>query len=480
MKIQNHHEGIIATSRYWIVAVTGLLLFFLIGMSPLHADGQLPDFTRIFEQESKAVVRIEVTATLENAQSDVPPFGFDQLPEPWRRFFEIPPGMQQPSPRQAQGFGSGFIFSEDGYIITNAHVVNNATNIVVGLQDQKEYTAELIGSDTLTDVALLKIAAKGLPVATFGDSDTIKVGQWVLAIGAPFGFDYTATQGIVSAVARNLPSETYVPFIQTDVAVNPGNSGGPLLDGDGKVIGVNSQIYSRTGGYQGLSFAIPVNVVESVVNQLRNRGQVSRGWLGVSIQNVDQTLAESFGLERPTGALIASVSDNSPAQKAGLKSGDIILEFNDRLVVNSGALPPMVGVVSAGKSVPLKILRDGRELSLDVTIAELDAGMARGAPEHRRQEKTASLGLVVSNLTAEQMQARGIDHGVQINEVEPGSPAASAGLRAGDVILSLDRNTVSNAREFASIASRLPTGKVVPILVQRADSALFLGLKIPK
>jgi serine protease Do len=281
-------------------------------------------------------------------------------------------------------------------------------------------------------------------------------------------------------VARSLPSETYVPFIQTDVAVNPGNSGGPLLDADGNVIGVNSQIYSRTGGYQGLSFAIPANVVKSVVDQIRTRGRVSRGWLGVTIQNVDQALAESFGLERPTGALIAKVSEDSPAQKAGLKSGDIILEFNHRIVINSGALPPMVGAVTVGTSVPLKILRNGKEKSMEVTIAELDVEASESQPAATNLDETATLGIVIADLSAEQLQESGLDHGVQVTQVNPGSPAGNAGLRAGDIILSLNQQQVSNALEFRTIVRRLPAGKVVPVLVQRGDAALFLGLKMQK
>ncbi len=312
---------------------TGLLLgsgVILTACGYVQADSRLPDFTAIFEQQSPAVVSVTVS-TSEDTSPYMPPFDLDQFPEPWRYFFE-PPEHQQPSPRRGQGFGSGFILSGDGYVVTNAHVLNNATDIEIKLQDQREYTAELVGADTLTDIALLKIDTGHLPSVTLGDSDDVKVGQWVLAIGAPFGFDYTVTQGIVSAVARSLPSETYVPFIQTDVAVNPGNSGGPLLDVDGKVIGVNSQIYSRSGGYQGLSFAIPVNVVKNVVAQIRDRGYVSRGWLGVAIQSVSQALAESFDLKRPIGALVASVAEGSPAEQAGIETGDIILEFIGKIL----------------------------------------------------------------------------------------------------------------------------------------------------
>lgn len=443
----------------------------------VQADSRLPDFTAIFEQQSPAVVSVTVSIS-EDASPDMPQFDFDQLPEPWRYFFE-PPEDQHPSPRRGQGFGSGFILSGDGYVVTNAHVVNNATDIEIKLQDQREYTAELVGADTLTDIALLKVDAGDLPSVTLGDSDDVKVGQWVLAIGAPFGFDYTATQGIVSAIARSLPSETYVPFIQTDVAVNPGNSGGPLLDADGKVIGVNSQIYSRSGGYQGLSFAIPVNVVKNAAAQIRERGYVSRGWLGVTIQSVSQDLADSFDLKRPTGALVASVAEGSPAEQAGLKTGDIILEFNGRPVTTSTALPPMVGVVPVGTTVPLKILRDGKEQSITVTIAELDTQGAEPRATSRSGGNTSNLGLAVANLDAAELKARGLDHGVVINAVAPGTPAAVAGLQAGDVLLSLNRQTVSSVRVFHSIVAKLPADKAIPVLIQRGDSALFLVIKKP-
>ena len=295
--------------------------------------GTLPDFSGLVESEGDAVVKISVTTDVtKTASNGMPGFDPEQMPEQFRRFFEQFPQNPAPEQRRGTGFGSGFIISEDGYIITNAHVVDNASEILVGLQDRREYPAELIGSDPTTDIALLKLEASNLPVVTIGDSEDLRVGEWVLAIGSPFGFEHTATQGIVSALARSLPDGTYVPFIQTDVAVNPGNSGGPLFNTDGEVIGVNSQIYSRSGGYQGLSFSIPINVAISVADQLKDNGFATRGWLGVAIQNVDQALAKSFGLDKPSGALVAQVTAGSPAENGGLESGDIILEFNGKSV----------------------------------------------------------------------------------------------------------------------------------------------------
>jgi len=333
----------------------------------------------IVEEEGDAVVKISVISEAKQTLTNgIPGFNPEQLPEQFRRFFEqLPQSPPSQQPRGA-GFGSGFIISEDGYIITNAHVVDDASDIRVGLQDRREYKAELVGSDPASDIALLKLDAENLPVVTVGDSDDLKVGEWVLAIGSPFGFEHTATQGIVSALARSLPDDTYVPFIQTDVAVNPGNSGGPLFNTDGQVVGVNSQIYSRSGGYQGLSFSIPINVAISIADQLKEKGFATRGWLGVAIQNVDQSLASSFGLDKPEGALISQVTKGSPADNGGLESGDIILEFNGKSVKYSSALPPLVGSVRPGETVVVEILRDGKREELNVTIEPLEAATGDG------------------------------------------------------------------------------------------------------
>jgi len=428
-------------SRKWLVWTVLVALF----AATKSWANVLPDFSALVENEGSAVVKISVLAN-RSANANAPGPDLQQLPDPLRRFFEQMPQERQQTPRRGQGFGSGFIISDDGYIITNAHVVDSASDIRVELQDRREFKAELIGSDKATDIALLKVAASGLPVVRQGDSDSVKVGQWVLAIGSPFGFEYSATQGIVSAVARNLPSDTYVPFIQTDVAVNPGNSGGPLFNTDGEVIGVNSQIYSRSGGYQGLSFAIPMNVARNVADQLRSKGYASRGWLGVVIQDVTQALAESFGLSSPTGALISNVSQGSPAQSAGLKTGDIIIEFNGRKVTHWGKLTPMVGAVAVGTNVPVRVLRDGAEQTFNVTIQELETD--RQTTQMSKNESDDKLGLVVGKLSAEQRSELEVDNGVLIEEVAVGSPAAEAGLQPGDVIVSLDRKAIQDVEDF--------------------------------
>jgi len=454
-------------------------LLFILAVTKSYAL-VLPDFASLVENEGDAVVKISVRGRI---AAGVAGHEFDpeRIPDELKRFFERMPDNQpnQPAPRRrGQGFGSGFIISTDGFIITNAHVVDNAEEIVVSLQDRREYTAELIGLDKPSDIALLKVDAENLPVSRLGDSDGVRVGQWVLAIGSPFGFEYSATQGIVSAVARNLPADTYVPFIQTDVAVNPGNSGGPLFNTDGEVVGVNSQIYSRSGGYQGLSFAIPINVAKNIVAQLQAKGYASRGWLGVLIQDVDLALAESFGLDKPTGALIAGVTADSPADAAGLENGDIIVNFNGKAVSNSGKLPPMVGSVGIGETVSVTVLRDEKELKLDVTIAELESDRRKIKTSEKRKDD-ARLGLVVGNLDAEKAKDLGVKRGVLVNEVLPGSPASDAGLQAGDVLVSLNREAIASVEDFIRIVKSLPSDKSFAVLVQRGGAALFRAVKIP-
>ena len=310
--------------------------------------------------------------------------------------------------------GSGFILSKDGYVITNNHVVKDADEVVVTLQDRREFVAELVGTDGRSDIAVLKIKGENLPTIKLGDSDDLKVGEWVLAIGSPFGFDHTVTAGIVSAIGRSLPNENYVPFIQTDVAINPGNSGGPLFNMDGEVIGVNSQIYSRTGGFMGLSFAVPINVVTNVYEQLKNQGHVSRGWLGVLIQDVTRELAESFGMKRPQGALIAKVLSDGPAEKAGLEVGDIVLKFDGQEVRYSSDLPPLVGSSKVGERIPVEIIRRGKSKALDVVIAELPDEKDIVVADSGKDNITRSnaLNIIVKNLTDEQREDLGIeDHG---------------------------------------------------------------------
>ena len=466
---------------------------FLLALLPFLAitkswAGSLPNFSALVEEEGDAVVKISVLADAAPIPTNgVPGFDLEQLPEQFRRFFEqLPqnqaPGQnpgQTPGPRRGAGFGSGFIISEDGYVITNAHVVDNASEIRVGLNDRREYTAELIGSDSASDIALLKLEATGLPVVTVGDSDDLRVGEWVLAIGSPFGFEHTATQGIVSALARSLPDDTYVPFIQTDVAVNPGNSGGPLFNTDGEVVGVNSQIYSRSGGYQGLSFSIPINVAISIADQLKDKGFATRGWLGVAIQNVDQALAKSFGLNKPTGALVSQVTNNSPADNGGLESGDIILKFNGKLVNHSSALPPLVGAVRPGKTVEVEVLRNAANKILNVTIEPLDEGQkvsSRATPDPIDESR---LGVEVVAMSEEQREQMNVESGVVVSKVIANGAAANAGIRQGDIIISLNREAIDSVDELEQLVREAPEDEAIPVLVQRNKGPMFLALTLP-
>ncbi|MDQ2696562.1 MAG: DegQ family serine endoprotease [Pseudomonadota bacterium] len=466
----------------WLAA---LMLLLLQAAAARAAD--LPDFRQLVKDNSDAVVNITVTQTAaQGPRRGAPPLPefpegtpFDEF---FKRFFEDRPGLAPERPFQQRGQGSGFVISPDGYILTNAHVVKDADTIMVRLHNRQEKTAKVIGVDERTDVALLKIDARDLPTVRIGDSDGLEVGEWVLAIGSPFGLEYTATQGIVSAVSRNLPYDAYVPFIQTDVAVNPGNSGGPLFNTAGEVVGINSQIYSRSGGYMGLSFAIPINTAMQVADQLKAHGQVTRGWLGVVIQNLDAELAQSFGLDRARGALVSQVLADSPAARAGVQTGDVIIDFNGKPVSQSGQLPYLVGSTAPGTQVPVTVLREGRERQLTVTVERLtnqDKLAAAGGPGGQPQSHAeAELNIIVADLSAEQRQEMNLERGVLVEDVQDG-PAAEAGIQPGDVILSLDRKDVRDAAQLTQLVKNLPKGKSVPVLVQRGDSSLFLALKVP-
>jgi len=445
----------------------------------------LPEFTGLVQQNSPAVVNIRTVQDAGNSRISIGPETLPDLPDGsplndfFKRFFESQPDA--PQERRARGVGSGFIVSADGEILTNAHVVKDSEEIIVRLSDKRELPAKVLGIDERTDVALIKVEAANLPVVKIGNSDDLEVGEWVLAIGSPFGFEHTATQGIVSAIGRSLPSETYVPFIQTDVAVNPGNSGGPLFNTDGKVVGMNSQIFSRSGGYMGLSFAIPINMAMNISGQLKEHGHVSRGWLGVTIQPVTRELAESFGLDRPRGALIAQISDGSPADKAGLKSGDIILEYDGRTVSESAKLPSMVGGTRAGSKVRVKVLRDGREKTLRVKIRPLENPdrVAEANPDDATG-KMDRMEMSVTALNDDERKSLGLANGgVRVTSVESG-PAARAGFRPGDVILSINRKPVDGVNDLKGRLDSLPDGKPVPVLVQRDSNAIFLALTVPK
>lgn len=443
----------------------------------------LPDFTELVADNGDAVVNISTRNKNEQTPASMLPPGLD-LPEGsgiddfFKKFFDGPGGMP-PTPRESESLGSGFVLSSDGFILTNHHVIKDAEEIIVRFSDRTEMEAELLGSDERSDVALLKVDAKGLKAVKLGDSNKLKVGEWVLAIGSPFGFDYSATAGIVSALGRSLPSDSYVPFIQTDVAINPGNSGGPLFNLKGEVIGINSQIYSRTGGFMGVSFAIPIDTVMNVVAQVKSQGYVSRGWLGVVIQDVTRELAESFGLNKPRGALVSRVVGDSPASAAGFKAGDVILEFDGKDVDASSDLPPIVGRTMVGKEVDVQIMRDNKRQKLHVTIEELpeEEDLASNSTKQGRFVDTR-LSLEVSDIKQSQRDKLGVESGgVVVMKVEQG-PAINAGIRPGDVILSLNNVELNDAHEFIEVAKALPAGKPIPILIQRGGESQFLAVKI--
>ena len=363
--------------------------------------------------------------------------------------------------------------------MTNYHVVKDGDEIIVRLSDHRELKAEVIGVDPRSDVALLKVDATGLPVARIGESSDLEVGEWVLAIGSPFGFDHSATAGIVSAKGRSLPRENYVPFIQTDVAINPGNSGGPLFNQAGEVVGVNSQIYSRTGGYMGLSFAIPIEVAMDVADQLKTSGKVSRGWLGVLIQDVTLDLAESFGMKRPRGALVAKVLPDSPALAAGINVGDVIVDFNGQDVMNSSSLPPIVGSSTVGVKLPVVVIRNGREKTLHVKLGELPDDEVVAETSIKSENKaTNRLGISALDLSDKKKEELGIEAGIQVGHLVTGA-ASQAGVRKGDIILAIDGKTVTDLEQFEKIVEGLTAGKSVALLVQRDGSPTFLAIKVP-
>ncbi|WP_416171813.1 DegQ family serine endoprotease [Pseudomonas putida] len=451
-----------------------------------QAEEALPDFTTLVEQASPAVVNISTKQKLPDRVASGQMPDLEGLPPMFREFFERNMPQQPRSPRgdrqrEAMSLGSGFIISSDGYVLTNNHVVADADEIIVRLSDRSELQAKLIGTDPRTDVALLKVEGKNLPTVKLGDSEKLKVGEWVLAIGSPFGFDHSVTKGIVSAKGRTLPNDTYVPFIQTDVAINPGNSGGPLFNMKGEVVGINSQIFTRSGGFMGLSFAIPIDVAIDVSNQLKKDGKVSRGWLGVVIQEVNKDLAESFGLDKPAGALVAQVLENGPAAKGGLQVGDVILSMNGQPIVMSADLPHLVGSLKDGEKAKLEIIRNGKRQTLDVAVGPMpddDADIAAGSgPEGGAERNSNRLGVSVSDLTAEQKKTLELKGGVVIKEVQDG-PAAMIGLRPGDVISHLNNQAVASAKQFTEIAKDLPKNRSVSMRVLRQGRASFITFKL--
>ncbi len=464
-------------------ALCSSALVLLLAQS-LSAHAELPEFTQLVEQASPAVVNISTTQKVETrrAGSHQMP-DLEGMPPMFREFFERMPQQQPPSgqerKREAQSLGSGFIISADGYVLTNNHVVADADEIIVRLSDRSELVAKLVGADPRTDVALLKVEGKDLPTVKLGSSEGIKVGEWVLAIGSPFGFDHSATSGIISAKGRSLPNENYVPFIQTDVAINPGNSGGPLFNLDGEVIGINSQIFTRSGGFMGLSFAIPIDVAMDVADQLKASGKVSRGWLGVVIQEVNKGLAESFGLEKPAGALIAQVLVDGPAAKGGVRVGDVILQVNDRPVILASDLPHLVGVIKPGDKAQFQVLREGKRISLALQVGSMpvDGEEPPVASAAEPEQASNRLGVAVVTLTAEQRKQLDIQNGVLVKAVAQG-PAAMIGLRPGDVITHLNNLSIASVDEFQQVVKQLPDNRSVSMRVLREGRASFITFKL--
>ncbi|WP_027847790.1 DegQ family serine endoprotease [Marinospirillum minutulum] len=459
-------------------SLQAVLLALLLACSFFVSAANLPDFTQLVERAAPAVVNISTTQTVQKRSSRIP----QEVPEIFRHFFgELPEGFEQePSQQQRQSLGSGFIISDDGYILTNNHVIENADEIVVRLSDRRELIAELIGSDASSDLALLKIDAKGLPVVTVGNSDKLKVGEWVLAIGSPFGFDHSVTAGIVSAKGRSLPNETYVPFIQTDVAINPGNSGGPLFNLEGEVVGINSQIYTRSGGFMGLSFAIPMQVALEVAEQLKDQGRVSRGWLGVAIQDVNRDLAESFGLKKPQGALVANVDPEGPGAKGGLMAGDIILQVNEQTINTSSDLPPAVGRIRPNAKGKFLVLRDGSRKTLTIKVGERpdEMQLSKGGATQSAPVLADRLGLKVEVIPAGLKEKWSVTNGVQVAEVSPESAAAAAGIRRGDVLVSIASKDIVSPKQFAKLVEELAAEQTVAVRLVRRGSPLFVALRV--
>ena len=454
-----------------------LLLALLLLAVPLSAASQLPDFTELVEKQGPAVVNISTTQSVRNPL--LPQAPNLQEDDPFYEFFRrfIP----QPGPRefQSQSLGSGFIISQDGYILTNAHVVESAEEITVKLNDKREFKAKVIGADRRTDVALIKIEATGLPAVRFGDPSRLRVGEWVLAIGSPFGFENTVTAGIVSAKGRSLPQENYVPFIQTDVAVNPGNSGGPLFNLRGEVVGINSQIYSRTGGFMGLSFAIPIDVANDIAQQLRTVGKVTRGRIGVVIQPLSKELADGFGLPRTQGALVNSVEKGGPADKAGVEAGDVILRFDGKAVASSEDLPRIVGSTRPGAKVTMQIWRNKGSRDVQVVVAEMMDD--RAARQSRRGGKPpatlpSQYGLSLSDLSDAQKSELKVSGGVLVENVQ--GAGQRAGVRRGDVILAINNQDVKSVEQFNQMMAQFDKGRIIALLVRRGANSLYIPFRV--
>ncbi len=452
-----------------------LVAFCVLSFAGHSAGVELPSFADLVEAQGGKVVNISTTTTIDQP-NNIPVPENDPFYDFFRRF--APPGGG--GERESRSLGSGFIISSDGYILTNSHVVAAADDITVKLNDKREFTAEVIGVDPRTDVAVIKIDADNLPAVSIGDPDKLRVGDWVLAIGSPFGFESTVTSGIVSAKGRSLPQENYVPFIQTDVAINPGNSGGPLFNLDGEVVGINSQIYSRTGGFMGLSFAIPINVAIDIADQLKTDGRVKRGRIGVVIQEVTAELAESFGLDAPRGALVNRVEKGGPAQKAGIEVSDVILKFASEDVESSNDLPRIVGQTKPGSIVEVELWRDGKLKTLTIKVGEIPADENASAKSNSQKERAKNevpeLGLVVSDLTSQQLKQQELQSGIRIDKVS--GVGQKAGLRSGDVILALNNDDVESVEQFVKLMDQYSEARSIALLIHRGGGSLYVPIRL--
>ena len=467
---------VLATALAWLGALPGSAL------AQSARTAALPDFTELYEKQGPAVVSIDVTQRIKNPH--IPDISEDDpFYEFFRRFGQVPRPRGGVPDREAQSQASGFILSADGFLVTNAHVVEGADEVTVHLSDRREFKAKVIGADKRTDVALLKIDAKDLPRVTIGDPDKLKVGEWVVAIGKPFGLENTMTAGIVSAKGRDLPQENLVPFIQTDVAINPGNSGGPLFNLKGEVVGINSLIYSRSGGFMGLAFAIPIDIAMNSVTQIKEKGRVTRGRIGVQIQEVTKETADAFGLNRATGALVNSVEKGGPSEKAGVEIGDIILKVDGREVHSSNELPRIITATRPGSKVMLTVWRKGAQKDVAVTVAELKedqpAQPARKGSAPKEKAKPNRMGLVLSDLTDEQKKELEVKSGVVVEDV---TGAVRGNIQPGDVILALVRagqtTEVKNAAQLNELLSKMDKGASVTMQVKRGDATFYSTLKI--
>lgn len=443
-----------------------------ISAAPAPKGTVLADFAEIAAQQGPAVVNVSVSGTAKTAFSVFPSIPQLDPNDPFQEFFKRFQGPIQGGKVPTQGVGSGFIVKSDGVVLTNAHVVADADEVTVKLTDKQEFKAKVIGVDKLSDVAVLKIDTKDLPTVKIGDPKSSRVGEWVVAIGSPFGFENTVTAGIVSAKSRTLPDEGYVPFLQTDVAINPGNSGGPLFNLRGEVIGINSQIYSRSGGYQGLSFAIPIDVAMKVEAQLLEKGKVSRGRLGITIQDVNADVAESFGMDKPAGALVGAIERDSPADKAGIEAGDVVVKFDGTPINRSGELPPLVSEVTPGSNAVVTVLRQGKTKDFTVTVGEMQSAQSKGK---QTGDDDAKLGLALRPLTDKERKEARVVSGLVVEAVNDG-PAQKAGILAGDVILSVNGELVANVEQLKNKVSS--TGKRLAVLVLRDNNRLFIPIHL--